>query len=249
MAVAVAGMFDQAVENRHVRRVAGAAAAALVYWAVLRRIFNPPAGVLLQGIVVGGLTALIAFGLALVYRANRIINFAQGDLGGVPASLGVLPMLSTTSLPYLVAFPLTIVSAVVLGAFVEFVFIRRFFKAPRLILTVVTIGVSQILAVFPVAMPRWFGLQTSQNRYPSPIDLSFDVGGRTFGGNEVIALVVVPIVIGALAAFFRFTNIGIAVRASAESADRASLLGIPVRRVQTVVWMVAAGLAFVAVFL
>src|SRR5439155_14199327 len=49
-----------------------------------------PPGVIVQGVLIGSLTALVAFGIALIYRANRVINFAQGDLGGVPASLAVL---------------------------------------------------------------------------------------------------------------------------------------------------------------
>ena len=62
-------------------------------------------------------------------------------------------------------------------------------------------------------------------------------------------MLVVPVVIAALTAFFRYTNIGIAVRASAESADRAALLGVPVKRIQTIVWVVASVLAYIAMFL
>ena len=53
-------------------------------------LWGPPAGIVVQGALLGGLTALLALGLALVYRANRILNFAQGDLGAAPASLAVL---------------------------------------------------------------------------------------------------------------------------------------------------------------
>jgi branched-chain amino acid transport system permease protein len=70
-----------------------------------------------------------------------------------------------------------------------------------------------------------------------------------FDGNAVIALIVTPIVIALLALALRVSAVGIAVRASADSADRASLLGVPVKRLQTVVWSAAAVLAFVAVFL
>ena len=64
-----------------------------------------------------------------------------------------------------------------------------------------------------------------------------------------IAMIAVPVVIVALAAFFRYTNIGIAVRGSAENADRAFLLGVPVKRIETVVWVIATVLAYVSVFL
>ncbi len=198
--------------------------------------------------VIGGLTALIAFGIALIYRANRIINFAQGELGGVPASLAVL-LIVGPGLPYLLALPIGLVAAVALGGIVEFLFIRRFFRAPRLVLTVVTIGISLLLAVGGILLPRAFDIQTPPQSFPSPFDFSFSIGKTVFHGNDVVAMLAVPAVILALVAFFRFTNIGIAVRGSAENADRAFLLGIPVKRIQTIVWIVATVLSTLAVFL
>ena len=67
-------------------------------------------------------------------------------------------------------------------------------------------------------------------------------------GNQIAALVTVVVLSIALAAFLRYTRVGIALRASAENADRASLLGIPVKRVQTVAWMAAGVLAAMAIF-
>ena len=236
------------IDNPQYRRAANALAAVLFFVFAVRVLWPAPFGVMLQGVIIGGLTALIAFGLALVYRSNRVINFAQGDLGGVPASLAVLLILDS-GWPYPIAFGAAIVSAIALGAFVEFVFIRRFRKAPRLILMVVTIGVSQILAGIASLLPRAFGLTTPPQDFPSPFSFTFSVGRTVFHGDEVLAMVVVPLVIVALAAFFRYTRIGIAVRASAENADRAALLGVPVARIQTVVWVIATVLATIAIFL
>lgn len=223
-------------------------AVALFFFVALQVFWPAPVGVYLQGVVIGGLTALIAFGLALTYRSNRIINFAQGDLGGIPATAAVLLLLGP-HLSYFLAVPLGLLGAIVLGALIEFVFIRRFFKAPRLILTVVTIGISQILAGITTALPQVIGYKGAAQQFNSPFSFHFNIGKVVFQGNEVVAMVVVPVVIVALAAFFRYTNIGIAVRASAESADRAALLGVPVKAIQTVVWTVASALAFIAIFL
>ncbi|HUR77390.1 MAG TPA: ABC transporter permease [Acidimicrobiales bacterium] len=236
------------VDNPRARQVASAVAGALFFVFAVRLFWPAPIGVMVQGVVIGGLTALIAFGLALVYRSNRIINFAQGDLGGVPASLAVLLILDS-GWPYPIAFAAAIVSAVMLGAVVEFMFVRRFRKAPRLILTVVTIGVSQILAAVATGLPRAFGLTTPPQDFPSPFSFTFSIGQTIFHGDEVLAMVVVPVVILALAAFFRYTRIGIAVRASAENSDRAALLGVPVARIQTVVWVIATVLAAIAIFM
>ena len=236
------------VDEPHVRRVAWAIAGTLAYFWALHRFWGPTAGVVLQGIVIGSITAFIAFGIALVYRSSRIINFAQGDLGGVPASLGVLCILGP-GVPFLLALPLAIAVAIILGSAVEFVLLRRFFKAPRLILTVVTIGLSQLLAVFTTLMPRLFDLSTGSLVFESPIDVQFNIGQTVFRGNEILAMAAVPVVIGALGWFLQRTNYGIAIRASAESADRAALLGVPVKRVQNVVWIVATVLSTVGIFL
>jgi branched-chain amino acid transport system permease protein len=90
-------------------------------------------------------------------------------------------------------------------------------------------------------------------RIDPPFDLDFTIGagrrGVVFHSADVMALVMIPIVIAILAVALRSSAVGVAVRASADSADRASLLGVPVKRLQTVVWSVAGLLAFVAVFL
>ena len=216
-----------AVDNPRVRQAATAIAGALAFYWITQRLWPAPIGVYLQGMVIGGLTALIAFGLALVYRANRIINFAQGDLGGVPAALSVLLILGP-GVNYFLAVPIGLIAAIALGGLVEFVFIRRFFKAPRLILTVATIAVSQILAGVATALPRVFGLSRPPTDFPSPFSWNFSVGTVVFRGNEVLAMIAVPVVIAALTFLLRYTNIGIAIRASAEGADRAALLGVPV---------------------
>ena len=214
---------------------------------LVQLLWGPPAGIVVQGALLGGLTALIALGIALVYRANRILNFAQGDLGAAPASLAVLLIVSSGA-SWLVGFLTGIVAAIALGAVVELAVIRRFFHAPRLILSVATIGLAQVLAGIGLLLPQWFDVRLPPQSFPAPIDASFTVGTVRFGGNEVIAAVTVPLVCLLLAVFLR-TRVGAAVRGTAENADRAALLGIPVRRLETLVWVIAAMLAFLAVFL
>jgi branched-chain amino acid transport system permease protein len=210
--------------------------------------YSVPPGVIVQGAVIGGLTSLISFGIVLVYRSNRIVNFASGELGAVPAALAVL-LIVGSGLPYFLAMAIGLVTAVALGAVVEFLIIRRFFKSPRLILTVATIGIANLLAAIELSLPDLFDLTIPPQSFPSPFDFSFEIAPIVFRGNDLIAMLAVPVVIAGLLAFFRYTNVGIAVRASAESADRASLLGVPVKRVQTIVWILATVLATVAILL
>jgi branched-chain amino acid transport system permease protein len=200
-------------------------------------------------LVLGLLTSLIAIGLALIYRANRVINFAQGDLGTVPATI-VLGLTAVSGLPWLFAVGVGLVVAILLGVVVEFVIVRRFWRAPRLLLTVATIGLSQLLFVCAALLPRWWGKPVFlQERIPEPFDIDFEIGNQTFGGAETLTLVLAPLVLAVLAYVLTRTDLGLAVRASAERSDRAALLGVPVRRLQTVVWATASVLSFLGVFL
>jgi len=209
--------------------------------------WDVPAGVLVQGAIVGGLSALLALGLAVVWRANRVIDFAAGDLGAVPATLAVLLTVSTVGLGWWGGLAVGLATALALGAVVELVIIRRFTSSPRLVLTVATIGLAQLLAAGALLLPRLFTLPG--NPVPDPIDAHITIDPITFGGSDIVAAIVIPLVFLALALFFTRSEVGIAVRAGAERADRALMLGIPVRRLQTIVWMIATVLAFLAVFL
>src|SRR5205085_7975124 len=84
---------------------------------------------------------------------------------------------------------------------------------------------------------------------PQPFRFHHDIGSVTFHGAELLAIIVAPLLLAGLALFLRGTDIGIAVRASAERSDRAALLGIPVRRLGTLVWVIAAVLSYCGVFL
>ncbi|MFN8017650.1 MAG: ABC transporter permease [Acidimicrobiales bacterium] len=201
------------------------------------------------GVIVGLLSALVALGLALVYRANRVLNFAQADLGTVPTTLAV-GLIAVSGLPYLLGAVLGLGAAILLGAVVELFIIRRFFRAPRLLLTVATIGLSQLLIVCGLLMPRlWHRDIFTDQGLPQPFTAEVHVGTQVLRGASLLALVVAPLLLGLLAAFLRGTDVGVAVRASAERSDRAALLGIPVRRLQTLVWVIAAVLSYVGVFL
>lgn len=213
-------------------------------------VYPLPLGVFARGVLVGAVTSLIALGMALVYRSNRIVNFAQGDLGAAPAVL-VFLLLTEWGWPYPVAVAAGAAAAFVLGGVVELAVIRRFFAAPRLVLTVATIGLAQLLTGLAVFLPRWFGVDGSfiAPRIDDPFDVRLEIGGTIFRANSVVALAVTPVAIVGLVWFLRWTRLGIAIRASADRADRAALLGIPVKRLQTLVWSIAALLAFTATFL
>ncbi len=210
-----------------------------------------PRAIFLNGATIGLLYGLLGMGLILVYRANRIINFAQAQLGSVPAVAALLVMLRK-DVNYFLTIPIVIFGGMALGALVERLIIRRFKTAPRLILTVATIGVQLLLLAAEFGVQTAIvGKQISSNNFTTPWStlVGWDIGPLRFNGDFAMAAVVTAVLCALLGAFFRFTDMGIAVRASAENGERASLLGIPVARVSTIVWVIAATLSAVAVFL
>jgi branched-chain amino acid transport system permease protein len=252
---AVALVPEQVLQAWH-GRVSGPVIRALVAviglpLAIALIFSSPPLGVYINGVIVGSLYALIAMGLILVYRANRIINFAQASIGASPAVAGALLMVQR-GWPFIAVVPIVIAGSVVIGGIVEFAIIRRFRNAPRLILTLATIGVAQLLAFIELILPIWVGgRRTIQNfrRPRSPFTgLAREIGGVHFTGDHLVTLIVVVAIAIGLGAVFRFTDVGLAIRGAAENADRASLLGIPVKRVATVVWVMAALMSAAGVF-
>lgn len=210
--------------------------------------FGVPAGAFIRGTVLGLLTALLAIGMALVYRANRVINFAQADLGYVPTALAV-GLVVFNGLPYLLGLSVGLVGSIVLGAIVELALVRRFVRSPRLVLTVATLGITQLLAVLGLMMPKLWGENAASQRVNPPLDWKLTIGTFILNANDLIALVVAPLAMVAVGLFLSRTRVGTAVRASAERTERAVLLGIPTGWLSTLVWMLAAGMSFLALFM
>jgi branched-chain amino acid transport system permease protein len=211
--------------------------------------FPVPAGIWVRGALVGGLTGLVALGMALTSRSHRIVNFAHADLGTAPVVL-VLLLQAAWGWPYALAAGTGAVAAFVLGGVVELTIIRRFATSSRLVLTVATLGLAQVLGAAAVVLPRAFGEPPLlAPRLEAPFRVRITIGDVVFGANDVIAVAAILLSVGSLAALLSWSNIGVAVRASAENTDRALMAGIPVKRLQTLVWATAGLLAFVAVFL
>src|SRR5689334_217978 len=150
---AVSAQMPAALNDRRSRTIA-AVAGAPILWLLLDATLPSglPLGVVLQGVVLGSLTGLSALGLVLVYRSSRIINFAQAALGSAASFLAVQLFL-VKGWNYYVALGVGLVVAAVIGALCDRLVVQRLFWAPRLILTVATIGLAQILAAMQFAVP------------------------------------------------------------------------------------------------
>ncbi|MGH9079980.1 MAG: ABC transporter permease subunit, partial [Acidimicrobiales bacterium] len=203
-----------------------------------------PSFVLVNGIITGLSYGLLALGLVLIYRTNRVLNFAQGQLG-VVAAVFLVKCYYDFGFNYWFALLLALGLAAAVGAFCELL-LRRLFNRPRMLVMVATIGLSQVLFVF-TALP-FIRPKNLFRPFPVPVDVSFRIGTYLFTSGQVITLVVAPLVAMGLAAFVKWSPWGLAMRAMAENADSARLSGVWVRRTSTVAWTLAGVLsAFTAI--
>jgi ABC-type branched-subunit amino acid transport system permease subunit len=211
--------------------------------------------IVLQGMVFGVANGLLAAGIVLVYMSNRTINFAQGELGAFAVAV-MFALSNRAHFPYAAALACALAATAVLGALVELTVIRRLFTSPRLIVLIATIGVAQVITALRAGIPKprnqagndvVFGGAAT---FPVPFHLEPITFGRVvFHSAEILVLTVGPLLALALFAFLRWSRYGVALRASAENAQRARLLGIPVRRVSTMAWVLAALFSGVAAIL
>jgi hypothetical protein len=152
--------------------------------------FAAPNFVLLQGVIIGLGYGLLAVGLVLIYRTNRVLNFAQGQVG-VIAAVFLVKLTADFKFEYWFALVLSIALAAAVGALSELV-LRRLFSRPRVLVMVATIGLSQVLLAL-TALP-FIRPHNLYKPVPVPFDLSFSLGTTIFTPAEVLTLIVAPIV-------------------------------------------------------
>lgn len=231
--------------------IAVAALGLIVVWLILDRALprGLPLGIVVLGTVFGSLNALLAIGIVLVYRANRVVNFAQAELGAVAAVLAIEFKLQWRW-NFFLAIAAGLIMAAAVGAIVDLAIIRRFKDAPRLLVAVATIGVAQILNGLSILIPIWWtGFTRTGENFTTPFTARFSIDPVVFRGDHALALILVPFVIVGLTIFLKYTDYGVAIRAAPENRDRANLLGIPVQRLSAIVWGVGGLLSGLAILL
>jgi branched-chain amino acid transport system permease protein len=194
---------------------------------------------LVNGVSLGCIDALIALGFVIVFKATRVVNFAAGSLlllgaytvGRYHDRIGFLPAL-------LLAIAVTAAASAFVGAVV----LRRVRLADAGTLAIITLGVDIVLVT---DLTRRIGtdLLTTGDPWGAAV---VDIGGIHVPQTRVAAAVVAIVLVAALLAGLRYTDWGVALRASAERPATATLMGIRLGRVATGTWLLAGALAAVA---
>jgi branched-chain amino acid transport system permease protein len=183
---------------------------------------------LLSGVATGGIYASLALALVMVYQATHHINFAQGELAMF--STYIAWALVAAGLPYWAAFFLTLCFAFLLGVFVQAVILRPVQNASFFSVVIVFIG----LLVICNSVAGWIFTYSVQV-FPSPFPSRAWYGSNYLSAHEVGMMLVTLIVLALVFGFFRFTSLGLAMRAAAENPVSSRLVGIRVG------WMLALG--------
>lgn len=207
-----------------------------------------PFGVVVLGLVFGALHGMTALGLVLVYRATRVVNFAQAEIGGLASAVAVL-MVTGHGIPYVPAVMLGLLAAAATGFAVDAIVVKRFERSPRLIFTVATIGVAQIVGAAQLGLPSLFGNLRPLSGFTTPFRFTLTIGPILFTGDHVLALAMAVFATVGLRWFLARTDAGVAIRGVSDSVERAMLLGVPVRSLSRLTWVVAALLSGVGVLL
>jgi ABC-type branched-subunit amino acid transport system ATPase component/ABC-type branched-subunit amino acid transport system permease subunit len=210
--------------------------------------FQIPLEIVVLGAITGTAYSLFGMGLSLTYQSARVVNFAQGSMGAVPA-LFVASRVVDHGWSYWVAVPMALILATATGALMELLIMRRLANSPRLVILVATIAVAQLLLIPGQFMVHLNHTKLGTTPFPVPIHHTFRLLGAHLTGGDILTVIVVPLLTVALSLFMRRTNVGLASRAIAENAEAAEAAGVPIRTISLAVWSIAGLLAGVAAIL
>lgn len=197
---------------------------------------------IVSGIAVGSSYALMGLGMVLIYKASEVPNFVQGEMALLPVFIAYL-LLETYGLPSYVAFPATLVFALLLGCFLEFAIIRRAKEPNVLGLIIITIGMEMML----LGLVSWkFG--ADQRAMPFPIS-SYDsiiIGDIFISTLDLLTLIVALVIMLVLFIFFRYSKIGVAMKATQQNENAARLMGIKTNRIRMMTWGISSFVGCIA---
>jgi branched-chain amino acid transport system permease protein len=193
------------------------------------------------GLALGARYALVALGFVIIYRATGVINFAQGGLLAVGAYL-TYALANQAGLPFWAAVLLALLCSGLLGASLERLVLRRMVGQPIFAVIMVTIG---LLFILDQAVTWIWGFDSLNLDDPWGVR-TVDAGGVVLSVRDLWTLGLTALALGGLFAFFRFSKLGVAMRATAMDPEAALAQGISARSVYAASWAIAAVLATIA---
>jgi len=199
--------------------------------------------IIVAGIAQGCVYGLIALGFVLIYKATETVNFAQGDLMMLGAFAGLTGM-SVLGWPFWLAALAAVAVMALAGMLIERAVIRPVLGQPQFSIVMLTFGLGYIARGGVTMVP---GIGTDTHALAVPYKGStLDLGAVVVGGEQMVIIGATAALCGGLWLLFRYTRVGIAMQASSQNQLAAYYMGIPVQRLNGLVWALAAAAATVA---
>ena len=195
----------------------------------------------LNGLAVGCIYGLIALGFVLIYKATELVNFAQGDLMMLGAFTCYM-FIVWYGVGYWPAFALAVAIIGLFGAALDGLILRRVIGQPQFAVVMLTIGLGAIFRSF--ASMTW---GTEIYTLPTPFSARQTMVGGVSVSHEYVSIIIGTVILCALLyVFFTHTRLGVAMQAASQNQLAAYYMGIPVKRLFSLIWAISAGVAAIA---
>ena len=198
---------------------------------------------LISGISQGCIYGLIALGFVLIYKATETVSFAQGELMMLGAFAG-LGLMTVLGFPFWLAVPAAVAAMALFGFVLERAVIRPILGQPAFSVVMLTIGIGYVLRGLVTMIPN---IGTETHTLPVPYkDMAWSWAGLTLNAEQAVVIAATAALCLLLFALFRYSVLGIAMQASSQNQLAAYYMGIPVQRLNGLVWGLAPAVASVA---
>lgn len=198
---------------------------------------------LVSGVAQGCIYGLIALGFVLIYKATETVSFVQGELMMLGAFLG-LALMAALGFPFWLAVLAAVAAMTLFGIALEFAVIRPILGQPAFSIVMLTIGIGYV-ARGAVTMIPGFGTETHTLPVPYRNEI-VQFGGLVVAVEQLVVILATAVLSALLYAMFRFSRIGVAMQATSQNQLAAWYMGIPVKRLNGLVWGLAAAVAAIA---
>jgi branched-chain amino acid transport system permease protein len=199
--------------------------------------------VIVSGISQGCIYGLIALGFVLIYKATETVNFAQGELMMLGAFLG-LTATAVLGLPYWAAIAAALLVMAAFGFVLERAVLNPILGQPAFAIVMVTIGIGFVARGVVTMIPGW-GTDTHVIEAPFRGEV-LRAGGLVIAAEHLVIIAATIALAAVLYLFFRYSRVGVAMQAASQNQLAAYYMGIPVRRLNGLIWAISAAVAALA---
>ena len=198
---------------------------------------------IIEGLAIGACYGLFGVAVAIIYKTSEVVNFAQGEMGMI-STFVAYHILTLYHVPFWLAFAITMVFALALGMLIEICFLRPAKEPTVLSLIIITLGAEMLL----MGMAGWkWGAEQKDFTFPLSVQKNHELlPGLVLNEWSMGVFVLTALIMVLLYLFFRFSRLGIAMRATQQNVNAAKIMGIRVERVFSFTWAISSVIGTIA---